>query len=91
VRKYHHIPEAVLQARRIDWELLVDAFLFNATPFGDRFIATVFFDFSGSIGNGETVYTPPLRSLDKREGFILAQSTSGRDHFVIVSQCLEID
>jgi hypothetical protein len=65
--------------------VLVDAFLFNAAPFEDRFIATVFFDFSGSISDGETVYTPPLRSLDRRAGFVLAQSTSGKDHFVIVS------
>lgn len=85
--KYHHVPEAVLKARRIDWGLLVDAFLFDAAPFGDRFIATVFSDFSGRINDGETVFTPPLRRLEKREGFVLTQSITGRDHYVIVTDC----
>lgn len=83
--KSHDVPECVLQASRIDWGLLVDAFLFNAAPFEDRFVATVFYDYSGAIRNGETVITPPLRNLETRQGFVLARSTSGRDHYVIVS------
>lgn len=84
--KNHDVPEAVLQASRIEWGLLVDAFLFNAASFEDRFVATVFYDYSGAIRNGETVITPPLRSLEERQGFVLARSTSGKDHYVIVSR-----
>ena len=83
--KSHDVPECVLQASRIDWGLLVDAFLFNAAPFEDRFVATVFYDYSGAIRNGETVITPPLRNIERRQGFVLARSTSGRDYYVIVS------
>lgn len=80
-----NIPANVERASRIDWGVLVDAYLTDAAQVGKRFAATLFFDQAGVISNGETVVTPPLRRLGKRGDFWLMQSESGQDHYVVVS------
>jgi hypothetical protein len=70
----------------MNWGVIVDAYLVDAAKVGDRFAATLFFDHSGVIGDGQTVVTPPLRKLSQREDFYLMQSECGRDHYIIVSK-----
>jgi len=80
------LPADVEKAARIDWGVPVDGYLTNAARVGSRFTATLFLDCARSISNGETVVTPPVRKLTSRGNFSLVQSTSGRDHYVIVSE-----
>lgn len=80
-----NIPADVERASRINWGVLVDAYLTDAAQVGRRFAATLFFDQAGVISNGETVVTPPLRRLGRRGDFWLMQSECGQDHYVVVS------
>lgn len=80
-----NIPADVERASRINWGVLVDAYLTDAAQVGQRFAATLFFDQAGVISNGETVVTPPLRRLGRRGDFWLMQSECGQDHYVVVS------
>lgn len=91
MRDLENIPPVVLRASREDWGVLVDAYLTDAAQVGRRFAATLFFDQAGIICNGETVVTPPLRSLGKRKDFWLMQSECGRDHYVVVSHCIPLN
>ncbi len=86
VRVVEEIPPAVLRASREDWGVRIDAYLINAAKVGDRFAASVFLDHAGAIENGETVVTPPLRSMSARGEFRLMQSVCGQDHYIIVSE-----
>lgn len=81
-----NIPADVKKASRINWGVLVDAYLINAARVGSRYAGTLYFDCAGSISNGETVVTPPVRKLTSRGDFCLVQSTCGKDHYVIVSE-----
>lgn len=85
MRALENIPPAVIQALDEEWGVLIDAYLTDAAKVGTRFAATIFFDQAGVISNGETVVTPPLRSLSRRKNFWLMQSECGRDHYVVVS------
>ncbi|MCW2293132.1 hypothetical protein M2262_003182 [Pseudomonas sp. BIGb0408] len=80
------IPASVEQASRIDWGVLIDAYLINAAKVGERFAASVFLDRARAIPDGETVVTPPLRMLSACGDFQLMQSECGRDHYVLVSE-----
>lgn len=82
-----NIPADVEKASRINWGVLVDAYLINAARVGSRYAGTLFLDCAGSISNGETVVTPPVRNLTSRGNFYLVQSACGKDHYVIVSEC----
>lgn len=79
------IPPAVLAASTEQWGVLVDAYLFDAVPVGNRFAATAYLDLSGSIDDGATVATPPVRAIEQRESFILLQSLCGSDYYVIAT------
>lgn len=81
-----NIPAEVERAACIDWGVLVDGYLTNAARVGNRFAATLFLDCAHSISNGETVVTPPVRKLLSHGDFCLVQSSSGQDHYVIVSK-----
>ncbi|SDG12949.1 hypothetical protein [Phytopseudomonas seleniipraecipitans] len=81
------IPANVERASRIDWGVPIDAYLTEAARVGDRVTATLFLDFAGVIGNGETVVTPPLRKITSRGDLQLVQSACGHDHYIIVSEC----
>lgn len=79
------IPLKVLAARRIEWGVIVDAYLTNVAKVGARYSAIAFADRSGLIGDGEIVATPPSRPVEQQQGFVLLQSCCGRDHYVVVS------
>ncbi|WP_430523207.1 hypothetical protein [Pseudomonas protegens] len=80
------IPSEVVQARSVDWGVLVDAYLTGAAKVGDRFAAIVYHDLSGVNENAMIVVTPPLQEVERRLGFKLMRSVSGVDHFVIASE-----
>lgn len=82
-----NIPADVEKASRINWGVLIDAYLTNAARVGSRYAGTLFLDGAGSISNGETVVTPPVHRLTSRGDFCLVQSACGKDHYVIVSEC----
>lgn len=79
-------PEEVLQASAIDWEVIVDAYLVGAAFVGGCFAARAFLDRSGAVEDGMTVVTPIVKVMVERGGFLLVQSLSGQDHYVIVSR-----
>lgn len=79
------IPLKVLAARRIEWGVIVDAYLTDVAKVGARYSAIAFADRSGLIGDGEIVATPPARPVEEQQGFVLLQSYCGRDHYVVVS------
>ncbi|KNC14560.1 MULTISPECIES: hypothetical protein [unclassified Pseudomonas] len=80
------IPDEVLQASAIDWEVMVDAYLFGAAFVGGCYAARAFLDRSGAIDDGMTVLTPVVGVMVERSGFVLVRSLSGQDHYVIVSR-----
>lgn len=82
-----NIPADVEKASRINWGVLIDAYLTNAARVGSRYAGTLFLDCAGSISNGETVVTPPVRMVKSCGDFCLVQSACGKDHYVIVSEC----
>lgn len=82
----HDLPHEVVQARIIEWGVIVDAYLSDAARVGQRYAAIVFCDLSGLSENGVTVVTPPLLLLKAVAGYKLMRSVSGADHFVITSE-----
>lgn len=80
------IPMQVLAASRIEWGVIIDAFLMNAARVGDRYAAEAYSDRSGAISDGITVVTPPVVPLLNKEGFLLVRSACRNDHYVIVSE-----
>lgn len=82
----HTVPDKVLKAGKIDWEVVVDAYLVGAAYVGGRVTARAFLDRSGAINDGMTVVTPMVKVMVERDGFLLVQSLSGQDHYVIVSR-----
>lgn len=79
------IPKAVSDAKKYDWKVVVDAYLFGAGKVGEHYAAHAYFDLSGTIGDGETILTPPVRVVARRDGYTLVQSECGGDHYVLVS------
>lgn len=85
VRNATPIPPAVLAASNEQWGVLIDAYLVDAVRVGNRFAAIAYFDLSGSIDDGATVATPPVRAVERRESFVLLQSLCGSDYYVIAA------
>jgi hypothetical protein len=79
------IPSEVLIAQRIEWDVLVDAYLTQAAKVGARYAASVFMDRAGLIPDGTTVATPEVRTVGRKQGFVLLQSLCGNDHYVIAN------
>ncbi|CRM69896.1 hypothetical protein [Pseudomonas sp. 25 E 4] len=79
------IPLRVLAAKRIQWGVIIDAYLIDVARVGARYSATAFSDRSGLIQDGETVATPPAKTVNEQQGFVLLQSLCGRDHYVVVN------
>lgn len=79
------IPAAVVAASNEQWGVLIDAYLFDAVPVGNRFAATAYFDRSGAIDDGATVATPPVRAVERRHSFVLLQSLCESDYYVIAA------
>jgi len=79
-------PREVARAMTLDWGVLVDAYLFDAARVGDRFAATVFCDRSGTVPDGVTVATHPVRQIAVRGDFKLLQTLDGADHYVVVTE-----
>ncbi|WP_050577307.1 hypothetical protein [Pseudomonas cremoricolorata] len=79
------VPQAVLDAKAVDWGVAIDAYLCGAGRIGGHYSAHAYFDCSGQIRDGETVLTPPVRPIRRAQGFSLLQSESGGDYYVLVS------
>lgn len=79
------LPQAVVDAKAIDWGVLVDAFLVNAAFVAGRYAASAFGDLSGAIANGSTIATPPVRTISACGPYRLIQTLNGCDHYVVVS------
>ncbi|OQR29720.1 hypothetical protein BWR59_19870 [Pseudomonas sp. Bc-h] len=75
----------LIAAQEISWGVIVDGYLSNAALVGDMYAASIYFDHSRLIRDGETVITPPVEVVRKYRGFTLLRSCCGRDHYVIVS------
>ncbi len=73
-------------AQSIDWGVVVDGYLVNAAAVGRVYAASLYFDHSQKIADGETVVTPPVTTVYQRQGFTLLRSFNGSDHYVVVSQ-----
>lgn len=89
VQKANSIPPAVLAASNEQWGVLIDAYLVDAVRVGSRFAATAYLDLSGAIDDGSTVATPPVRTVERRESFVLLQTLCGSDYYVIAASRLE--
>lgn len=85
VREAGSIPPAVLAASNERWGVAIDAYMVDAVRVGDRFAATAYFDLSGTIDDGSTVATPPVRVVERRESFVLLQTLCGSDYYVIAA------
>lgn len=79
------IPSVVLIAQRIQWDVLVDAYLTQAAKVGDRYAASVFLDRAGVIADGTTIATPQVRTVGEKQGFVLLRSLCGNDHYVVAN------
>ncbi len=79
-------PPGVIRATAIEWDVTVDAYLMNAARVGNRYAAVVYRDLSGVILDGMTVFTPQVRPVEVRQGYLLVRSLDGGDHYVIVSE-----
>ena len=79
------IPSEVLEAQRIQWDVLIDAYLTQAARVGVRYAASVFLDRAGLIADGTTVATPEVKTVEEKQGFVLLQSVCGNDHYVIAN------
>jgi hypothetical protein len=82
----HDFSARLKAAQAIDWGVVVDGYLVDAAPVGRVYTASLYFDQSLRITDGETVVTPPVTTIDQQQGFILLRSFSGFDHYVVVSQ-----
>lgn len=60
-------------------------YLTSAARVGDRYAGVAYLDRSGLIGNGSTVATPPAKAIDQKHEFVLLQTLSGRDHYVVAT------
>lgn len=79
------IPLQVIAAKRIKWGVVIDAYLTDVARVGARYSAMAFSDRAGLIEDGETVATPPAKTVAEQHGFVLLQSLSGHDHYVVVN------
>lgn len=79
-------PIEVVEASRIDWGVIVDAYLASAARVGGQYAALVYRDRSGVSRDGMTVLTPVVRPTAQRGKFTLMQSVDGSDHYVIASK-----
>lgn len=79
------IPPKVLAAKRIEWGVIIDAYLIDVARVGARYSAMAFSDRSGIIQDGETVATPPAKTVDEQQGFVLLKSLCGQDYYVVVN------
>lgn len=79
------IPAEVLLASEVQWGVPVDAYLIHAAKVGDRYAGVAYLDQSGGILDGSTVATPPVKAISKKHDFVLLQTLSGRDHYVIAA------
>ncbi|WP_029240775.1 hypothetical protein [Pseudomonas syringae] len=79
------VPPEVLEAQRIRWDVLIDAYLMQAARVGTRYAASVFLDRAGLIVDGTTVATPEVKTVEEKQGFVLLQSLCGTDHYVIAN------
>lgn len=82
----HKASRELEEASQVDWGVLVDAYLTNAAPVGDRYAACAHRDRSGAIQDGMTIVTPPVVFLVEVGNFSLVRSRSGQDHYVIVTR-----
>lgn len=82
----HEASRELEEARQIDWGVMVDAYLTDAAPVGDRYAACAHRVQSGAICDGMTIVTPPVVVLAEVGTFSLLRSRSGQDHYVIVSR-----
>lgn len=80
------LPNEVRRAQKVNWGVLVDAYLMQAAPVGNRFAAVAYADQSGRIADGTTVATAPVRSIAIRGGFQLLQTLDASDHYVLVTE-----
>lgn len=80
------IPPVVVAASNEKWGVLIDAYLVDAVPVGNRFAAIAYCDRSGSIDDGATVATPAVRAIERRDSFELLQTFCGNDHYVIAAR-----
>lgn len=74
------------EARQIDWGVMVDAYLTDAAPVGERYAACAHRVQSGAIRDGMTVVTPPVVCLREVGSFSLVRSHSSQDHYVIITR-----
>lgn len=79
------VPREVLEAKDIDWGVIVDAYLAGAAKVGSQYAAVVYSDRSGVSEDGMTVVTPDVKPISRKGPFALMQSRGG-DHYVIASR-----
>lgn len=78
------LPQEVVRAQHVDWSVGVDAFLSAPRGWGALCRACLQRPI-GSVENGMTVATPPVRCIAEKDGFKLVRSVVG-DHYVITSE-----
>lgn len=84
----HEASRELEAASQIDWGVFVDVYLTDAARVGERYAARAHRDQSGAIRDGMTIITPPVVLLSQVGMFSLLRSSSGRDHYVIVTRHL---
>ena len=79
------VPPEIEVAKRIDWGVMIDAFLMHTAQVGSQFTGSVYCDRSGAALDGMTVITPGVVRVSQKHGMTLLRSISGADHYVIVT------
>lgn len=82
-----YFPAKLIQATKLAFEGQISGYLLDARPAGAGFKGAMFFDIHQRSGNGVTVITDDIATMDEEQGYSIAVTVSG-ERYVIVSLLL---
>ena len=82
-----YFPAKLIQATKLTFKGQISGYLLDARPAGAGFKGAMFFDIHQRSGNGDTVVTDDIATMDEEQGYSIAVTVSGA-RYVIVSLLL---
>lgn len=82
-----HFPAKLIQATKLTFEGQISGYLLDARPAGAGFKGAMFFDIHQRSGNGDTVVTDDITTVEEEQGYSIALTVRG-ERYVIVSLLL---
>lgn len=79
-----HFPAKLIHATKLTFEGQISGYLLDARPAGAGLKGAMFFDIHQRSGNGDTVITDDIATMDEDQGYSIAVTVSG-ERYVIVS------